>query len=296
MEDQWNDYYETGEPRYEKISLLKDIPYRILHNRFAGSPRVTPHWHEEIELLYVVKGRASQMINGYMFDIGPGDVVVIGSLDVHATTTASLPVSIMVLQFDLTAWGSISSGEPSIPDISGDTLSNPVTGPSGQKIGEYMKAVMREHASPKSARFALKGYIYLILHEMSQLYGTVSRGARYKNLHQRLFGLNRVLANINSDPCSAPSLPEAAAMTGMSASYFSIFFKNKLGKNYVEYIHDLRLRRVTRLLMETDLAIGDIAIQAGFSSLNFFNKVFRRHYGITPLQYRKNCRQSSHRL
>ncbi|MDD3927831.1 MAG: AraC family transcriptional regulator, partial [bacterium] len=288
MPEQWNDYPEYRDPRHEDILLPSEgLPCRVFYNGSPNGLSVDPHWHEAIELLYTAEGTAQQMINGSTFTIRPGDVTVIRPLDVHATSAATgASISILVLQFDLSSLNDARTDMTAAPDMPEDAKDSLITGLPGQRIREYMEAILNESRADKPAKLIFKGYIYFILNELSQLYPAWDRAAlRYGNLHNNLRGLSRVLAAINSMPQSPPTLPEAAALAGMSASYFSLFFKRKSGKRFIDYIHEVRLRRVACLLAETDIPIGDIAAQAGFNSLNFFNKVFRRYYGMTPLQY-----------
>ena len=70
--------------------------------------------------------------------------------------------------------------------------------------------------------------------------------------------------------------------------YLSHQFKEITGFTLTDYIHMTRVRNVQTMLLSTDTPITDIAIQCGFSSFSQFNRVFRKHVGISPSEYRKN--------
>ena len=54
------------------------------------------------------------------------------------------------------------------------------------------------------------------------------------------------------------------------------------------YINSKRVERSTELLRKTDLSMEDISQRVGFSSASYYSKIFKKHTGTTPLQYRKN--------
>lgn len=70
-------------------------------------------------------------------------------------------------------------------------------------------------------------------------------------------------------------------------SYISSLFKKHLDKTFTEYLKDIRMAKACVLLLETEDSITDIANQVGYSDYCYFSKIFKKTYGITPLQYRK---------
>ncbi|WP_105618409.1 response regulator transcription factor [Vallitalea okinawensis] len=70
-------------------------------------------------------------------------------------------------------------------------------------------------------------------------------------------------------------------------SYISSLFKKHLDKTFTEYLKDFRMTKACGLLLETEHSITDIANQVGYSDYCYFSKIFKKSYGITPLQYRK---------
>ncbi len=72
----------------------------------------------------------------------------------------------------------------------------------------------------------------------------------------------------------------------LSPSYLSNLFKLKTGEMLRDYIAKVRLQNARRLLM-SDMKIEDVAIKSGFVSPKSFIRVFKRYFGITPSQYKK---------
>ena len=78
------------------------------------------HWHEHLELHYIVKGEATFYLNQQSYEAGPGDFVIINSNELHTAYCKKVPYSAYVVIFDI---GDIS------PELAKKKLSVPVPGP-----------------------------------------------------------------------------------------------------------------------------------------------------------------------
>ncbi|NQX59898.1 response regulator transcription factor [Paenibacillus qinlingensis] len=70
--------------------------------------------------------------------------------------------------------------------------------------------------------------------------------------------------------------------------YCCQLFKKNLGKTFSEYVTDLRIKKACELLKHTELSIDEIAAKVGYMDYYYFNKVFKKHSGITPTKFRKS--------
>ena len=77
----------------------------------------------------------------------------------------------------------------------------------------------------------------------------------------------------------------------MSDSHFSRTFKEYTGIGVAQYIKLTRLRAAEKLLLNKTGSITDIALACGFNNSNYFICDFKKHYGITPLQFAINMRK-----
>lgn len=84
------------------------------------------------------------------------------------------------------------------------------------------------------------------------------------------------------------SLLQVSAYAGLSSSYFSQMFKREMGQGMSAYITQSRIRRAKELLLSTDLKMEDIALQSGFSSVNYFSTVFKSSTGQSPAEFRRS--------
>ncbi|MBP3961502.1 helix-turn-helix transcriptional regulator [Paenibacillus lignilyticus] len=106
------------------------------------------------------------------------------------------------------------------------------------------------------------------------------------NRHSKLMNDIRAIVESNIGNVNLSSKFVADAL-GMSVPYLRPLFKEIMNQSLSDYITGLRLEEVKRQLVETNRTVEDISRNAGFSALNSFYAIFKKNYGITPAQYRK---------
>lgn len=77
-------------------------------------------------------------------------------------------------------------------------------------------------------------------------------------------------------------------MSVCPASHIQNIFKAATGSSISAYLRRLRLNKATEFLAQTDVPISEIAERTGFGNSNYFYTVFKRHYAVTPSEYRAN--------
>jgi AraC-like DNA-binding protein len=89
-----------------------------------------------------------------------------------------------------------------------------------------------------------------------------------------------------------PSIPELARGLSMSATKLKLGFKKIFGKPIYAYHHDACMERASIMLLDTKKSIFEIAIEAGYSGNGNFCNAFKKRYGVSPIQYRRNGRSA----
>ena len=92
-----------------------------------------------------------------------------------------------------------------------------------------------------------------------------------------------IISNISDENFGVNNL---ASILGLSTSQTLRKVKAATGKSVNQYIRELRLRKASELIKDTDLTIAEISYQVGFGSPSYFSNTFSKHYGITPGEYK----------
>ena len=129
-------------------------------------------------------------------------------------------------------------------------------------------------------------------------YGIISYCLKPINTNEQLGGplhprVKDILKEINMHYAdNTLSLKKIASSQGMSPVYLGIIFKEQVGELFNEYLQKVRLEKVLELLSNSKISIGEIAISVGFTNSSYLNRVFRKKYGMSPMEYRRNsCKE-----
>jgi AraC family transcriptional regulator len=95
---------------------------------------------------------------------------------------------------------------------------------------------------------------------------------------------------IHADPAARLTLAGIAATVGVHPVSLARAFRAAYGCSVGEYVRRQRVDLAGRWLAETDLALAEIALAAGFCDQSHFSNLFRRLMGLSPSRYRRECR------
>ena len=132
-------------------------------------------------------------------------------------------------------------------------------------------------------QLAVKGQLFLFLY---YAYGRGILFAEKKPGHARE-KIKGILDYIREHFGEEISIKQAAELCFYSESHFMKYFKQYAGMPFIQYLNDYRLTRAGEYLKMTEENVTQIALKCGFENLSYFNRLFRRKFGVTPRQYRE---------
>jgi AraC-like DNA-binding protein len=111
---------------------------------------------------------------------------------------------------------------------------------------------------------------------LSTMQSTSLASAKYRAMkgNDNQQRINQVFQYVEREFRQGLSLKKAADSIHLSQSAFCKFFKRASGKTFSDYTNDIRIAHACQLLVETDMPIQEIALESGFESLTYFNRVF----------------------
>ena len=95
-----------------------------------------------------------------------------------------------------------------------------------------------------------------------------------------------VLSHINLNYYEDIKLSDASAMLNFDDSYFCRLFKSATGATFTEYLNFIRVCKAEKLLKKTKKSILEVSEAVGFSSLSYFNRIFKKYRHVSPRTYR----------
>lgn len=263
------------------------------------SPRFGFHWHyhPEIEICYVVKGRGTRLVGDNSSEFESGDLVLVGSNLPH--TWISDPtfsaqghqMEVVVIQFPVEWLDGLFRLLPETQQLRSLCLE--------AQRGLFFPAETIHQLGPKlielvnSSGFNRYHLLLDALHDMSQFETRqLLATERYtptlgQESEDRIGVVCRHIHEHFRDPIN---LEVMSGLAQMSPTAFCRFFKKMTGKTLSNYVIDLRISHACSLLLEKHQTISEVAYESGFNSITHFNRSFKSRKTVTPKVYRERIR------
>ena len=267
----------------------KSFYYQIFDLNTPNSNSSNWHYHPEIELIYISKGKGKRGVGTNLSSYTDGDLILLGSNLQHMGFTNSFDdgKTEVVIQFLPDFLGNIFSKVPELISISklfelskrGLSFPNPIK----EKIGQALLGLQYESD--------LQGLLTLIhlLNELSNAKPLILNANDLTTTNTvKNDRLKKIFNYVKFKFKNEISLNEISCQTNMTTTSFCRYFKLSTGKSFIQYVNEYRVNHAARLLMETELNIKAICYDSGFNNFSNFNKFFKKYYHISPQKYREN--------
>ena len=273
---------ENVKPNIPKL----DIVARRVPGRTAIGPVAELHYHDELEFLPVYSGKFCCTVDGVDYVAEEGDIIFINAGVPHETSCIAENTATALLQFKesnymATEIRNIIKYSVKFQNLEGDpvrilrsrelfSLVNEILDECEQKRDAY-EIFVRSHV------LGIIGYLYRN--------GILSNGERVyaSSAVQKILP---VMTYINKNYADDLALEDMSAMLGFDRSYFCRIFKSATGATFTEYLNFVRICKAEKRLSEGNDSILDISAEVGFSSVSYFNKVFKKYRNCSPSLYR----------
>lgn len=269
---------------HEEVKTEAALPVRFAIYEDSNH-LVTEHWHRSMEVVYLYEGELDVTINSKKYKLHADDFIIINSADIH-TTQCYEYAKILLLQvpFDFLL--------NSIPDYDnirfdmGKAFSTHSSFNVIRRILTDMGQLYMEKPQGYSLRFSslLYDFLYTLVVNYQVFIDSTAKIQSRKNLKR----LEPVIRYVKEHYHECISLEEAASLAALNSEYFCRFFKKNMGTTFTGYVNSVRLAHVCEDLKNTDYNIGTILEQNGITNYKLFMKNFKKLYGCTPKEFRRN--------
>lgn len=279
---QLNDWLTNEEmPLHSKITEDGD------HNIF--------HTHDFYEIFYILEGSIEHEINGTRTRLYAGDIVFTNPSDVHSFfrepgNRCKHRDIIIRPQFFQTVCHFIDENFQYAYD---KNLLPKVVRLSKEKLESYENRIINVIlTSSTNATFHLASAKTLCVSLLNNL---IEGEKKQVDNHYPMW-FRELLARFHMNDFLREGLDEILSPFHFSHSYMCRVFHKYLNCTMTDYLNEVRLQQATFLLQYTDETILSICHDVGFSSISYFNKLFRKKYGMSPNEFRKtkHTKESKH--
>ncbi|MDN4522975.1 AraC family transcriptional regulator [Fictibacillus fluitans] len=275
--------------------------FSIFPYTFKSNESIHLHYHEFFELGYVMNGTGYHLYMDNIYPIKQGDVLLIEPGKLHGYQSDKTdPLYVCNVLFQLPFLKDIADiqrnlscfSNPGFAPLLGDRENInerlALTGLEHLEISLLIKKMMNEYQG-KEAEYQL-----LIKAKFIELFTLLRRSTRSHEVDVRsteVKWMEEVCSYINMYYNDPLSLDKMSKVAGMSKSNFTSKFKQTIGKTFVEYRNEIRIKASCDLLRETDMKIINIANEVGFDDISHFIRTFKQLTRVTPSEYRKKHSQ-----
>ena len=284
----------TRKPTLEKISPGFGSSIKVIkHEAYMGEKKPFWHFHPELELVYVNKGKGKRHIGNHLSYFNNSQLLLIGANLPHNGFTDRLTIngSETVVQFRPEFLGTHFFDVPEMEGIS--NLFERAK--SGILFGVKTKKKMGQKIEKLSEKEGFKKILILleILHGLakSKDYTILNAdGFAFETEPQDSAKIDIIFKHVNENFTQHITLDEIADKVSMTVPAFCRYFKKVTGKTFTKLVNEYRVVHATKLLSESQLSIADVSFECGFNNFSHFNKLFKEFTGKSASKYRSELK------
>ena len=276
--------------RYEKLKHVKFLVNRIQFRK--------EHIHNEFEIFIVLKGSGIAKIKNKSYSLKAGDIFLINSGEVHSymrdplytldvEDTDDVPLFLFVQisnhclreyfpQIRTTIFNSCN-----LRDYLSDAEANSMINLLVQSAKIYF---MEE---PLYQLNVLSNVAKVLVSCYKQVPHEIISEAQKTNLKQKNLRVERIISYIDANFETQIRLQDLAEQENLSPTHFSHLFTSLFGVTFQNYVNIKRMEQCIRLMPNKEKTLLEISYESGFSDPKYMNRMFIKHFGYTPKEYRK---------
>lgn len=246
-------------------------PILFLENKYECKKIIEPHWHNDIEIIYILFGKLETYIDGQKKRYEQGDMFIINSGCIHdflfleSTHIYTYYLSTIVLQeFDISVHKSLMIKE----ELSHSSW-----------IDDFIALKEISHMSN------LQKHIH-----MYHLYDKLIQDCQYTPLQDQNV-IEKITTYLKCHYNQDITLHKLADEFHFHPHYLTRLFKNQVHLSYYQYLQKVRLEHAYQDLIHTQLSIQEIALKHGFKNVKSYEVLFQRIYHEKPSVYRKKVKE-----
>jgi AraC-like DNA-binding protein len=280
--------------------MKDEFPFWISRTEQGSIPE---HGHEFVELVYVVRGKGVHIFQGSDYNIHAGDVFIINPGETHAyfvepgchmeiINCLFMPSFIpdpLLSELEITTSMDYFYVHPFLKhDVRFNHHLN-LLGQDASTVLTLLESMIRELGSRGL------GHTTLIRLQMVELLVLLSRYYANMQSHRshptprqmdRVLTARRIYGYLERNYDKKITLQSLSGLFNVSTRQLNRVVREEFGKSVFDLLHDIRIERAKRMLLESDEKVIVVATMVGYDDPSFFSRLFLRYTGCSPREYR----------
>lgn len=248
------------------------------------------HIHPELEIMLITEGYLYYHINGKDIKVTKNQVIYVNSNQMHASylkDSTYCKFIILLIHPTLFSSNAFIYTKYARPIIENQNLDYFLFSASNELKNLFSSMLENQQSKTKGYQLSLIGDSYHILQHIYKNTDINSIDTTNQKIED-ITSLNQMTTFIYHSYADKISLNEIAQKGNVSISKCSRIFKHYMHHSPIDFLNLHRLEVASNLLRNTNKSILDISISCGFDQQSYFNRMFKKEYGCTPLKYRKS--------
>ena len=246
------------------------------------------HFHNELELCYVLSGSGKVSDSYGSYSIASGDILLFDSRVPHELTAAE-PQGLRLLALQVSK-SFCKRYFPQMQNIrfSCCLLNKQLRTAECQEISTLLRTVFEAYFDPNPEEvFGCAAALNLLFRSLLRYVPYQILSEQQVQTHNRKTErLKRLLGYIEDHFREPIRLQDLAQIEKVSETHLSHFFREELQISFQDYLSRIRLEAAMELLRTTEQSVTDIAYSCGFSDPKYLNQSFKKYLQTTPREWR----------
>lgn len=285
--------------RYKETNLFVGSTFnlKVFDVTHTHNPILRLHWHDYLELLYIIEGKAAITIGTNTYDVEAGDILFVNCRQLHSgysTDNSMVRYQVIVIDPELfrSRFDDPYFKKYILPYFDGRhifTVKPARHSPYYKNLKAHVKNIVKEYKEQDTG-YELKiiSSIYSMIIDYARTYFQSKQfKAKAEDAASETNSIKSLISHIYLTCPNKMTVKEAAEYVNLSPYYFCKVFKKVTNKTFVEFLNEYRITRAKDFLLYTNDSISDISNELGFCNTNYFDKVFRKLNGCSPSAFRK---------
>ena len=257
--------------------------------------------YNDYEVYYLLEGERCYFIGTKIYHLKQGSLVFVRRNVIHKTALSrEAHHDRILLEISRSYLESVFAitGELTLHDFfQDDCIILSLESEEQNFITELLLALGRELGTKNSGfRLLAKSLVAELFIYAKRMENKTNPAASSRTDDPRHRQIEQIACYIAENCCSPLSLNSIAEQFYMNKCYLSRIFKEITGFTVNGYLHARRIQKARALLVQDPMNISEISEAAGYENLTYFERVFKKHTGMSPLEYRKQYGKRGRRI